>query len=580
MTMSKFFQNPQHKRSFKEALKSMKVGERLSVVDLVARMAELPGELQYQREDGDEPRLVQRLDANIGEEISERTFEMSMSSETPYLRWFGWEILGHDAEEVDMSWLASGRAPYLADHDHRTQIGVIKSAEVKDRRIVGQVLLGNSERAKAELADIRDGIRTNNSIGYEILELLLVKEEEDISTYRVTKWRPYECSLVSLPADPTVGVGRSVKAVEKIEVLEEENKMNQELQQALEQERQRIAEITRLAVRHNMRDFGDEHIGAGTSLSEFRGLMLDKIGTAPLDNPVNQIGLGEKETRQFRLSRFMLAQMTGRREDAPYEMEVVDTVSKQMRQNGLVSKGAPLPYEFMTAQIPGVRVFDGVAYVGTRALNTGTAAQGGNLVATDLLAADFITLLRNACLLSRMGARTLGGLVGNVDIPRQIAGVSPSAVAEAAAATAGSSDIFGKVSMAHHSVHGIMEATQELLRQSSLEIETFLRLDLLQGMATTRDYLGLNGTGTNNQPLGLLNTTGVGVVVGGDNGAKAAWKDIVKLETLAAAQNVTSGALGYLTNAKVRGLLKETEKFTGSGKEIWTAAMPGDDPGR
>jgi hypothetical protein len=57
---------------------------------------------------------------------------------------------------------------------------------------------------------VLDGIRRNASVGYVIHELVLEKQEGDLYTYRVTDWEPLEGSLVSIPADPSVGVGRTI----------------------------------------------------------------------------------------------------------------------------------------------------------------------------------------------------------------------------------------------------------------------------------------------------------------------------------------------------------------------------------
>jgi hypothetical protein len=58
---------------------------------------------------------------------------------------------------------------------------------------------------------VLDGIRVNASVGYIIHDLVLEKQEEDVATYRVTDWEPLEGSLVAVPADPTVGVGRELE---------------------------------------------------------------------------------------------------------------------------------------------------------------------------------------------------------------------------------------------------------------------------------------------------------------------------------------------------------------------------------
>lgn len=188
------------------ALAGLQVGQRLSVADftrsLPAVQAEGEGAVEGERADA-APGLVEYVTPVLragGVDPDTRECEFSFSSEEPYERWWGVEILGHDIDEVDLSWLNSGRAPYLADHLTDIQIGVIKRAWVaRDRK--GRVVtrFGRSERAEEEMRDVADGTRLNVSVGYEILELELIKQEGELRFYRVTRWRPLEVSNVALP---------------------------------------------------------------------------------------------------------------------------------------------------------------------------------------------------------------------------------------------------------------------------------------------------------------------------------------------------------------------------------------------
>jgi hypothetical protein len=105
--------------------------------------------------------------------------------------------------------LKSG-APLLVGHDSDRQVGVMEAFEITPAKKL-RVLARFSKSAYAEeiWQDVLDGIRRNTSVGYIIHDLVLEKQEEDVSTYRVTDWEPLEGSLVAVPADHTVGVGRS-----------------------------------------------------------------------------------------------------------------------------------------------------------------------------------------------------------------------------------------------------------------------------------------------------------------------------------------------------------------------------------
>ncbi|POC04906.1 phage capsid protein, partial [Vibrio vulnificus] len=57
------------------------------------------------------------------------------------------------------------------------------------------------------------------SIGYIVHEMVLEKDEDGTRTYRVTDWEPFEQSFVTVPADPTVGVGRSLDNLKTLNQL-------------------------------------------------------------------------------------------------------------------------------------------------------------------------------------------------------------------------------------------------------------------------------------------------------------------------------------------------------------------------
>lgn len=148
--------------------------------------------------------------------------EFPFSSEEPYLRssWFDdpWvEVLGHDEGECDLSRLADG-APVLANHGRfgtgdtpLCLIGVTQRAWLAGGRGYVEVKLSRREGMEGLLQDIGDGIVRNVSVGYQVLERTLIKSNGGAAPdeYRVTKWLPLEVSLVDVPADATVGLGRS-----------------------------------------------------------------------------------------------------------------------------------------------------------------------------------------------------------------------------------------------------------------------------------------------------------------------------------------------------------------------------------
>ncbi len=270
-------------------LGGLQVGQRLRLADALSGLPSRQGPgadaLHPQ------PALTQFANCSIrAADVDEdtRTVALSFSSEQPYERWWGVEILGHAPGEVDMSWIASGRAPVLSDHDPRRQVGVVAKARIgNDRRGKASVRFSRGARADEEYQDVLDGVRVNVSVGYEIRELELVKQDGELKTYRVTDWRPIEVSLVSIPADTTVGVGRQAQQPKDARTKVQASASGVKIMETNDviSERERASSIMQLATRHNLRELGERAIAGGTSLELFRGLVLDHLHQQGSDRP-------------------------------------------------------------------------------------------------------------------------------------------------------------------------------------------------------------------------------------------------------------------------------------------------------
>jgi phage head maturation protease len=146
-----------------------------------------------------------------------RLVRLSFSSEEPVTRQslFGdaWvEVLGHAAEEVDFSRL-NNAAPVLYNHDRserENRIGVVERAWIENGRGYAEIRLSRRAEVEGLWQDVRDGILRNVSVAYRIHERKLIEEPENQpARYRVVRWTPMEISLVDIPADASVGIGRS-----------------------------------------------------------------------------------------------------------------------------------------------------------------------------------------------------------------------------------------------------------------------------------------------------------------------------------------------------------------------------------
>ncbi|WP_196489615.1 HK97 family phage prohead protease, partial [Xylella fastidiosa] len=120
-------------------------------------------------------------------------------------------ILGHRPGEVRLHRLDNGAA-LLLDHNPRDQIGVVESASIdSDQRGRAIVRFGRSPRAEEILRDVLDGIRKHVSVGYLVHQVEVIGQRDTGPLYRATDWEPIEISIVSIPADPSVGIGRALE---------------------------------------------------------------------------------------------------------------------------------------------------------------------------------------------------------------------------------------------------------------------------------------------------------------------------------------------------------------------------------
>ncbi|MFP5259303.1 MAG: phage major capsid protein [Acidobacteriota bacterium] len=333
---------------------------------------------------------------------------------------------------------------------------------------------------------------------------------------------------------------------------------------AIKAEKARTTEIMAIGKRFDVMDLAATAIEAGTGLDAFRAEVMEKkFHAKPIVPPSDGIGLSDKEKRQYSILRAIRSMdPNASREDkeaAGFELECSRAVAKNI---GKTPAGIYMPLEVRTATY----------------LNVGTASEGGNLKATDLLAGSFIDMLRNRMRVRSMGATILSGLVGDIAIPRQSGGATAYWLAEDAQTTASKLAV-DQVTLAPKTVAGMTEMTRKLLMQSSIDVENLVRQDLATTLALALDRAALHGRGltTYNEPLGLAGVSGIGSVAGGDNGLAPAWSHIVGLETEVAIDNADVGTLGYLTNSKVRGKLKQTQRIATYGDDmIWQDGPNGE----
>ena len=527
--------------------------------------------------------------------VKSRTFEFPFSSEFPVKRYFGNEILSHEEGAADLSRLNDGGI-VLFNHDMNKPIGVVESARIdsETKRGYAKIRFSRNKLATEVLQDVSDNVIRGVSFGYSIND---IDETEDGMLAR--SWSVHELSVVTVPADPTIGFGRSLiapsqgnsitmedkspnqeinsaddSASPSVRTMEEPIKETQveaeksveidikaEVQRAIDENNARTASITSLC--REFGEYGAEEIAetlikGNKSVVEARAAILDlvknkaEVNNTPIrstDMTSNEVGLDKKEVKRFSFLRALnaLANPNDRsaQEAAAFEREVSDEASKRYDKP---ANGILVPNEVLQ-----------------RDLNVGTATAGGNLVPTELLSGSFIDILRKRMAVMAANPTMLTGLSGNIAIPRMTQSATGFFVGEGGTPTE-SQQAFDQVNMTPKTVGGVVEFTRRLLLQSSIDVESMVRDDIARVIATKLDNAAIYGSGSSNEPLGIKDTTGVGTQTITTFGTFA---EYIGMETDVAVANADVANMFYIINASARGALKSTEIASNTARFVF-----------
>lgn len=525
---------------------------------------------------GLEPQEMRAEIESVDEE--NRTATFSFSSEYEGDRWWGVEILDHAPASVRMDRINNGGA-FLMDHDRWDQRGVVEKAWIENKRGFCTVRLSQNAKGEELWIDIKDRIRTQVSVRYAIHEAVLEKKVGDKEFYRVTDWEPMEISSVSIAFDPTVGVGRSqenqtylpvnVKGVPAMDPVELEQELEQGQRSAAEAPKPKPApiaaavrtaglngdplgpvdasrEIAQIGAEYGATDLAMRSIGEGHSVEQFKTALLnqhkERAASPDSQSTVRDLDLTEKERSQYSVMNVVRALATGNFEKhAPFEAEVSRTIAEE---NNTEVRGILVPYDILGH--------------GMRQQEAATAGLGGNLVETELHSEMFIEALRQKSMMGQLGVRTMAGLMGNVDIPKQTGTATFYWVDEDGEPTDSDLD-FGLVKMSPRTVAGAVPMTRRLMVQTGGGIESMVRNDLLTGLAEALD---------NDALATILATSGIGAQAFATLG-QPTWQEIIGLETDVDEANALRGNPAYLMRPSMKGYMKGALKAAGTSDFMW-----------
>lgn len=521
----------------------------------------------------------------------DNTYEFSFSSEYPVERTFGTEILSHDEGSIDFGRLNGGVAPVLWNHNMDSVIGIVRNAYLDKDKKKGRAVVELSRNAKAQEVkrDIDDGILSAISVGYRILEM----EEREIdgnNAFLATRWEPHEVSVVASPAAPDVGISRglidenTMPSAKKQDIVEDKrvNAASHDAQLSISKktetmskeqpdlevvrseaskkaqsaERTRIREINAMCSKRGFDDLADQLINNGSSVDSCRQAILERIDAKPVETakPIEeQLSPKEKEqyARDYKITSGIRGLLTNDWSDkaSGFAKEISQQIAKDSQRSNS-SQSLFIPYSALAKR---------ATYV------TSGATTGGNIVATDLLADDFIEALRNSTVMVGLGVQTLSGLVGDVAIPRRSGVASTGYLSSETAALSQAESTFDQISMTPKTLGTLSKFSRNMLIQATPGIEDLVRTDILDGINVGLDLGILNGTGSSGQPTGIMQTSGIGSVAMGTNGGAITVDALVDLETAMMEDNaaVNADSISYVTNAKVLGAIKKLKTSGG-----------------
>ena len=434
-----------------------------------------------------------------GDKPETKSVRLSVSSEEPYLKWVwdedvkdwvrGYEVLGHGADEIDFSRMKGGLV--IQDGHYGKQIGIIDEPEVKDGKLGGVVRFGHSPEAKYCEADALDGIRKNMSVGYFVKEYKRDGVAEDgYPIFRAVKWTPFEGSFVNVPADVTVGVGRSAT-----DTTEPNGGVpTASLTQGDEMTKEEIEAAIAAAVKENT----EASLKRVAELeAELKALKEKKPETPAPGRAAKAFDEGEEReiAQKYNICAVIRA-LAGENVDIGFERELSEQIAKTCKKS---ARGLFVPDAAF-------RTLTGKTNVSDHITGNGAAT-----VATELLSSQYIAALVARTVLGQAGVTILDGLTGDIAIPKGGTVTAGWLSAEDADAAVGT-PAFTQITGTPHTVSSNVDISRKLTLQSSLAVQALITSLILDAIARGIEAAAFDGTGSSGQPLGLSGTTGVNAI--------------------------------------------------------------------
>lgn len=521
----------------------------------------------------------------------DRTVTFSFSSDEYIDHWWGWVKLEHTKDAVDFSRMNDG-APLLFQHDAHVPIGVVEKAWIDGNKGMCTVRFSKNAKAEEVFQDVVDGIMRNVSVGFQILKLTHENPHDDKESpkYTATKWMPYEVSIVSIPADTSVGIGRAREDGKEYEIEVERQggiKMDEDeedtvktgargaqnpvdpagVQDAIMAERQRADDITLMGRKFGQTDLAEQFVRDGKTFEDFCRAMREKQdGSKPVSTVENPSeGLSRSDVKRFNICRYISAIAGGNAREAEFEYGVVQDVSRAYGLN-LKRNEAYIPYDVLSRDMT----------VG------GVGGVGGSLIQTNVNP-NYITMLKQKAYVLRLGADAIYGLVGKESFPVESGTPTAEFLGENDAVSGSDAD-WDDIALEPTRIASKVKVSHMLLQMQGVESEDRILRTMAEAISLAIDKAAIMGDGTGYNPTGILYTDGVEVVEIGENGGAFTFETAVDMKTKVRAQLAEMGKLAFLITPETMGYCEKTLRHDVNGSQtIWTefaGAVPIEGMGR
>lgn len=553
-------------------------------------------------------------------EGDDEIYDIELSSDTPINRGWYTETLDHSAGALN---LERSEINALWNHNSDQPIGRISNLAPRKKqgvtKLAGDLRFYSTAFAQEKRTMVDEGLR-EVSVGYSVQTYEWTPGTAEAGdSYIAKRWTPLEGSIAPVPADPSASATarRSAETTFPVSIrstippppaVSQENiAMNEQERAAADAADKAKAklpgDIARLLGKHGMADKTADALERGLSLQQVQEMILEARATDPANvtAPSTNTGvdLSAKEQREYSYARAInsaVEQMENKRANVKcLETEISDVLERGMpaqykRRGGIF---VPISLRGMPGiqQQGGQRISPAQRAVIEMALRAGvidsqTVSALKEVVFTEY-GGELIEILRNMALVIAMGARTLTGLSSPIAFPRQLTDAVAQWIAEnpTAGTLAGSNPTTDLVTLNPHTLMASSAYSRQLLVQSSIDVEAFVRSSIAAAHALAVDLASIHGTGVNSQPLGIYNQVGVGTTdftagTGGpygNAGNTISYAGCINMEVKVATANALLGTLGYLTTPGIAGDAKNTLKFPGAaiaqGGPLWEGKL-------